>query len=114
MRYWSGPGEFGIERAQVATRLEQQPGRHHVILRYSRNHYPLNEWTYNAADIENSKIIWAREMDEAENLELIHYYRDRSVWLVEPDTNPVRVSVYPALAHDLLSTAHSALAPQHH
>jgi hypothetical protein len=36
----------------------------------------------------------------ARNLELIQYYRDRSVWLVEPDqseavANPARVSPYP-------------------
>ena len=28
------------------------------------------------------------------NLELIHYYRDRQVWLVEPDAIPARVSQY--------------------
>ena len=40
------------------------------------------------------KVIWAQEMDEAENLELFHYYKDRTVWLVEPDTKPARVSPY--------------------
>jgi hypothetical protein len=76
--------------------LEQLSGKHLVIIRYSPNHEPLNEWTYNAPDIDSSKVIWAREMDDAENLEIIHYYRDRSVWLVQPDTKPVSVSVYPA------------------
>jgi hypothetical protein len=96
MHYWTGPGEFGVERVRIMATLEQQSERHLVIIRYSPNHEPLNEWTYNAPDIDGSKVIWAREMDDAQNLELIHYYRDRSVWLVQPDTKPVSVSVYPA------------------
>jgi hypothetical protein len=95
MNYWSGPGDFGAERAGITTGLEQQPGKQLVIVRYSSNHQPLDEWVYNAADIDNSKIVWAREMDETENLELIHYYKDRAVWLVQPDTKPATVSVYP-------------------
>jgi hypothetical protein len=34
-------------------------------------------------------------MDAANNLELIHYYKDRKVWLVEPDEIPARVTPYP-------------------
>jgi hypothetical protein len=37
-------------------------------------------------------------MDEAENLELIHYYKDRTVWLVQADTKPANVSLYPSPA----------------
>ena len=49
---------------------------------------------YNAADIDGSKVIWAREMDAANNLELIHYYKDRTVWLVQPDKEPAEISPY--------------------
>jgi hypothetical protein len=35
-------------------------------------------------------------MDEAENLKLMHYYKNRTVWLVLPDTNPASVSLYPS------------------
>ena len=63
--------------------------------RYSPRHNPFDEWVYNGADIDGSKVIWAREMDAANNLELIRYYRDRRVWLVEPDSTPSAVSPYP-------------------
>jgi hypothetical protein len=61
---------------------------------------PLDEWVYNQSDIDHAKVIWARDMGSAGNLELIRYYRDRSVWLVEPDqidagANPARVRPYP-------------------
>jgi hypothetical protein len=34
-------------------------------------------------------------MDAANNLELIRYYKGRTVWLVEPDAIPARISLYP-------------------
>jgi hypothetical protein len=34
-------------------------------------------------------------MDAENNLELIRYYHDRKVWLVQPDLNPISVSAYP-------------------
>jgi hypothetical protein len=90
--------ESGAARAKIEADLAQQPGKALVIVRYSPGHQPLDEWVYNTADIDNSRVVWAREMDEAENLELTHYYKDRTVWLMEPDTNPTKVSLYPSLA----------------
>jgi hypothetical protein len=55
----------------------------------------MEEWVYNGAEIDGSKVIWAREMDAAANLELIHYYRDRKVWLVQPDSPSMELSPYP-------------------
>jgi hypothetical protein len=43
------------------------------------------EWVYNHADIDGSAVIWARDMGDARNRELLDYYRDRKVWLLEPD-----------------------------
>lgn len=93
--FWYGPGPFGTSRAQIETRLEHLPGKQLVLVRYSADHEPLNEWVYNTADIDQSKVIWAREMDPSENLELLHYYEDRTVWLVQPDTQPAQLSPYP-------------------
>ena len=68
-----------------------------MIVRYSPEHNPIDEWVYNAADIDRSKVIWAREMDAANNCELMQYYKDRKVWLVQPDTTPTSVSPYPSV-----------------
>jgi hypothetical protein len=91
---WYGPGHFGVERAQVEAGLEKLSGRQLVIVRYSPDHNPFDEWVYNAADIDNSKVIWARGMDSANDLELIHYYKDRKVWLMQPDKQPAEISPY--------------------
>jgi hypothetical protein len=91
---WYGSIELGVPRAQVEARLEQQPGGQLVIVRYSPSHDSLDEWVYNAADIDRSKVVWAREMDAANNVALMQYYKDRKVWLVQPDSSPAQVSPY--------------------
>ena len=95
---WYGPGYFGTDRARIETSLEQTPGKQLAIVRYTRKHNPIEEWVYNQADIDDSKVVWAREMDAANNRELMQYYRDRQVWLVEPDALPASVTPYPAQA----------------
>jgi hypothetical protein len=92
---WIGPEHFGTERAGFEKALEQIPGGQLVIVRYGSEHNPLDEWVYNSPDIDHSKVIWAREMDSANNLELMRYYHDRKVWLVEPDAIPARLTPYP-------------------
>jgi hypothetical protein len=92
---WYGPEHFGTQRAQIEAGLEQLPGDQLAIVRYTSDHNPIDEWVYNWADIDGSKVIWAREMDSANNLELIHYYHGRKVWLVEPDALPASISPYP-------------------
>jgi hypothetical protein len=92
---WFGPGHYGTERAQMETWLEHEPGKQLVIVRYWGNHDPFDEWVYNAADIDHSNVIWARDGDPAGNGELIRYYGDRTVWIVEPDATPARISPYP-------------------
>jgi hypothetical protein len=93
---WYGPDHFGTERARVQAAFEAQPGRQLVLVRYSDKHNPLDEWVSNAADINDAKVVWAREMGSNDNLELIGYFRDRSVWLVQPDSLPAIVSPWPA------------------
>jgi hypothetical protein len=93
--FWYGPGKFGVERVLIEDQLERLPGTQLAIVRYSAEHFPMEEWVYNGAEIDGSKVIWAREMDAAANLELIHYYRDRKVWLVQPDSPSMELSPYP-------------------
>jgi len=97
---WYGPGHFGTERAHIEAGLEQLPGKQLVIVRYSPEHYAMDEWVYNAADIDGSKVIWAREMESANDLELIRYYKDRRVWLVQPDKQPAELSPYTVSGHE--------------
>jgi hypothetical protein len=93
---WCSPGPTNPERASMVRRLEQYPGRHLVIVHYNPDHEILfHEWVYNAADIDRAKVVWARDMGAARNRELVRYFRDRRVWLVNADDVPPRLRAYP-------------------
>jgi hypothetical protein len=89
---WYGTEPLGLERARVLAKLESYPGRQLAIVRYAPGHSVFDEWVYNAADIDRSRVVWARDMDPVSNAELLRYFKDRKAWLVEPDCNPARVS----------------------
>jgi hypothetical protein len=93
-RTWCSQDEQNLERARISKQLKNLPGDHLAIVRYRPSHdFILDEWVYNDADIDRSRVIWARDMG-AQNSELIQYFSARQVWLVEPDYNPARVSPY--------------------
>jgi hypothetical protein len=91
---WCTRGLQLLDRARVEAHLEEYGGNHLAIVRYQQRHEPGTEWVYNRADIDNSRVVWARDMGKEKNRELLEYFKDRQVWLVEPDENPPRVSPY--------------------
>jgi hypothetical protein len=98
---WYGPVPSGTERARLLAKLESYPGRQLAIVRYAPDHAPYDDWVYNAADIDKSKVVWAREMEPGSTAELEQYFSERTVWLVEPDRDPPRISPYPAQGREL-------------
>jgi hypothetical protein len=44
--------------------------------------------------VDRSHVVWAREMREDQNSKLFAYFRDRKIWLLEPDASPPRLSPY--------------------
>lgn len=74
-------------RSQVAHKLDEMPGKQLVIVRYSAGHNGHAEWVYNGANIDQSKIVWAREIPGESTAPLLEYFRDRHVWLIEPDVS---------------------------
>lgn len=102
--WWYGPGHFGTERARIEARMDQMPGKQLAIVQYSPDRDSLDEWVYNRADIDGSKVIWARQMDAADDEELLEYYKDRKAWLVQMGTEPATVSPYPLPAQVPLSS----------
>ena len=90
-----GEAEPEAAQAKVQQELEKLPGRHLALVRYAADHDPKSvEWVYNAADIDDARVVWAREMSPAKDRELLDYFRNRNVWLVEPDQAPPRVSLH--------------------
>ena len=83
-------------RALLVKRLTSLPGKHLVIVRYDLNHNVHHEWVYNAADIDDAKIVWARDIPYQDLQPLIEYFKDRGVWLLEADKSPPELRPYQA------------------
>jgi len=81
-------------RIAIDRRLAQATGKQLVFVHYTPRH-PLDQWVWNAADIDHSRIIRALDLGPEENDKLRHYYPDRTVWLLEPDARPPRLELYP-------------------
>lgn len=95
LTYWEhGAEAHGEARAYLQDWLSHRPRKQLVIVHYSSHHSPDQEWVYNGADIDHSKVVWAREMDPKADAQLISYFRDREVWLLNADSYPQRVRPY--------------------
>ena len=87
-------------RESIREKLESEPGKQLVIVHYALDHWSILEFVYNDADIDDSKVVWARDMGRAANEELLQYFHDRKVWLLRPDDEPITLRPYnPAPSH---------------
>jgi hypothetical protein len=92
--YWTTNHQM-IERLEIARKVNSSGHRNLIIVRYGASHNSLQEWVYNRANIDAAPIVWAREMSPEKNRELFEYFKDRKVWLLEPDLDVPRLSPYP-------------------
>jgi len=84
-----------LVRAQIVRELANQARPQLVLVRYGREHNLDWDWVYNASDIDHSKVVWARDMGEKDNEELLRYFRNRQIWLLEADAPSPKVVPYP-------------------
>jgi hypothetical protein len=92
---WDGLNHGNPERRIMVNRqLAAMPGQLLVFVRYSPRHIFQDEWVYNRADIDASRIVWARDLGEPENAKLRAYYPGRVVMLLEPDEREPRLGPY--------------------
>jgi hypothetical protein len=92
---WNGLNHRNpARRIAVARELDRAPGKLLVFVRYLPQHMFQEEWVYNAAEIDEARIVWARDLGPEENEKLLHYYPDRTAILFEPDQQPPRLTLY--------------------
>lgn len=102
---WFSPTSRFRDRTGVLSALVPHSARHLVFVRYGPAHFPpdsvtqerlsqVDDWVYNGADIDSGNVVWARDMGDVANEELLCYYPDRLVWLVDADQIPPRLSPY--------------------
>lgn len=76
---------WSLSRAMMKERLSEEASKQIVIVRYFPQHNWYEEWVYNPADIDGSRVIWARDLGDRRNARLLRYFADRQAWLLEPD-----------------------------
>lgn len=81
-------------RVAIAEKLAHTPGKHLVVVRYTEDHNIHDDWVYNGAEIDTTKVLWARELDPDQNAKLFAYFKDRKIWLVTPDTDNTYLEPY--------------------
>jgi hypothetical protein len=90
---WACTGD--TSRQANLDRLAALPGKHLIIVRYDPDHNIHDEWVFNGAEIDSAKILWARELDAQQNAALLAYFKDRHIWLVDPDEDNLELLPYP-------------------
>jgi hypothetical protein len=91
---WSQASPRSFGRAELQEQLQRLPRKQLVIVSYTHLHEPLEEWVYNDADIDNSRVVWAREMGGVEDQKLVQYFNYRQIWLLDADEKPPRLTPY--------------------
>jgi hypothetical protein len=77
-----------LDRFKIKSELVKMRGPQLVLVSYSLHHDFDWEWVWNDADIDDSKIIWARDLGNTDNQELLNYFEGRNVWRVNGDDSP--------------------------
>jgi hypothetical protein len=85
------------QRARLLRQLNASKEKHLIVVKYGPHHSYQNDWIFNGANIDASKVVWAREMEMPQNCKLINYFKDRVIWLLEidRDEDPVKLRPYP-------------------
>jgi hypothetical protein len=83
-----------MERESIVQQLRVLPGQHVVLVSYPPDFDLDREWVYNLADIDGSKIVWARDMGPEMNRELLAYYHGRQLWMAHAGSSPPTIEPY--------------------
>jgi hypothetical protein len=91
-------------RAGVNRQLAKMPGEQLVFVHYAPRH-GFHEWIHNSAEIDHAKVVRALDLGDSENRKLMEYYPQRTVFLLEPDVWPPRLTPYRVEAPEPVVTA---------
>ena len=86
--HYQNQADFKYVHAAMQDSLTREGGLHLILVRYKPSHLAGgDEWVYNGANIDQSPVIWAREMSP-DNSRLFGYFRGRKFWCLEADVQP--------------------------
>lgn len=76
-------------RSALIQKLEALPGNHLVIIHYPQQETwnVFQEWVYNSADPDRSRIVFAHDLGPALLPSLLTYYASRQTWILDFSTD---------------------------
>ena len=86
------------QRARLAWEFEHRAGKHLLLVTYPPGW--SGDWTFNSADVDGAKVVWATDLGEERNVEILDYYPDRTVWSIDAaftSVDPVPRLIRPAV-----------------
>jgi hypothetical protein len=108
---WCCRVQGNLNKARIAAALERIPGDHLVFVKTKTDETNLFQWIYNDADIDRSRIVWARDLGPDRNRQLAAYFAVRQVWLVDPNVEPATCVRYDAASVITSETASRSSTP---
>src|SRR5262249_38400985 len=82
-------------RRDVIQHLIGNGSKNLVVVKYRQDHNIHEEWVFNDADIDESRVVWTRGgSDCRKDRELLNYFRERTIWLLQPDESPPTLTLY--------------------
>jgi hypothetical protein len=82
------------DKPRISAQLANTPGTHLVFVRAKTDPHNLYQWIYNGADLNSSRLVWARDLGNQENARLAAYMTGRRVWMVNPNVQPATLTDY--------------------
>lgn len=108
---WCCRVEGDLNKARISATLRRIPGDHLVIVKTKTDVMNLFQWIYNDADIDRSRIVWARDLGADRNRQMEAYFAARQVWLVDPNVEPATCVRYAAASVITSETASRSSTP---
>ncbi|MFE4107947.1 hypothetical protein [Almyronema epifaneia] len=85
-------------RARLVEVLTALPGKDVVIVRFNPQTSYKEAWVYNPADIDSATIIFANDLGDEANRQLLDYYLERQFWLQTFDAQGQPLPIQPYLS----------------
>lgn len=110
----STPRDWGRQQFEMIQRLSAQGRASLVFVRYP---YPTwneaDEWVYNSANIEAQKVVFAHDLGDQQDSQLLRYFPNRNVYLLtfNSETCAVNLSPYTQDASGVAESSANADAP---
>jgi hypothetical protein len=81
---WAASSHYTRRRVAMADSLERLGGKHAIFVRYVPTYTAGNEWVYNSYDLDGAPVIWANDLGDARNTEVLRTM-GREGWLIVID-----------------------------